>query len=59
MVFHDLKTDMLKTNQSKEEGSNKPTVFEMVNSGFYQTSNLTNPKDGIKGYNIPDPLIAD
>ena len=48
-----------KSKVGQTEGSNKPTVFEMVTSGFYKTSNLTNPKDGIKGYNIADPLIAD
>lgn len=35
-----------------------PTVFEMIKSGMKNQFILTNPEYGLKGYNVPDPLLC-
>lgn len=34
-------------------------MFEMISSGMKKQFVLTNPEYGIKGYNLPDPLLKD
>jgi len=36
-----------------------PSIFDMISSGMKNQFNLTNPENGIKGYNMPDPNLED
>jgi hypothetical protein len=36
-----------------------PSVWEMYSSGMKKQFNLTNPENGIKGYNVADPNLKE
>ena len=54
------RADVLRSKFRKSvKPSAQPSIFDMISSGMKHQFNLTNPENGIKGYNMPDPNQED